>query len=68
MYIEEEKYGEEEDCKTIIILCDCRVLLVHKLEEVLLAGELKLVQKEAHNKSTMCSHYSSLSCCSLSPS
>ena len=26
---------------------------------------MKLVQKEAHNKSTMCSLYSSLTCCSL---
>lgn len=34
----------------------------------LLAREVKLVRKEAHNKSTMCSLHSSLPCCPLSTS
>ena len=45
----------------------CRVFLAHKLG-VQPAGEVKPVWKEAHNKSTMCSLYSSLPCCSLSTS
>ena len=40
----------------------CCVQLVHILEEVQLSGEVKLVWKEAHNKSTMRSLYFSLPC------